>query len=299
MAINKVIYGSNTLIDISDTTAQAADVENGKDFYLNDGTKATGSYIYDWKGYKPELVERVFEQEYALEDTLFNGWTPSTTGLAIVATSNVKTFAADLAHYEYLLVWKIKAIPVYADGTVLKAAPIKEVTVINQAIFKRPNSVTNIEADNFAGNACVTLYTTPLNMYYTTAGKLSYTYSVSYGLYGSGTAATFSNSSSNTPNITIKTPALYARCSSTYFSTAMANAIDQENSKMYVVGELYRFPVGSTMRGLYNDMIDYFNEEIPQETRGLNMTRGNIEERNLNIEEPQEELNDFSDEEER
>jgi hypothetical protein len=66
-----------------------------------------------------------------------------------------------------------------------------------------------------------------------------------------------------------------------------------------VTGDLYRFPVGSTMRSLYGEMIDYFNAEIPQETRGLNMTRGNIEERNLNIEEPQEELNDFSDEEER
>lgn len=45
MAINKVIYGNNTLIDISDTTAVASDVEEGKDFYLNDGTKATGTKI--------------------------------------------------------------------------------------------------------------------------------------------------------------------------------------------------------------------------------------------------------------
>lgn len=46
MGINKVIYGNNTLIDISDTTAVSSDVEEGKYFYLNDGTKATGSKIF-------------------------------------------------------------------------------------------------------------------------------------------------------------------------------------------------------------------------------------------------------------
>ena len=262
MAVNKVIYGNNTLIDISDTTAQAADVENGKDFYLNDGTKATGNYIFDWKGYKAEFVETVYEEEYTLEDTLFNGWTPSSTAKVIVATSNVKTFVADMANYEYLLVWKIKAVPAYTEGTTLTAAVQKEVTVLNQAIFKRVNSVANINAGNFAGNACVTLYTTPLNMYYNTSGVLTYTFSVSYGLYATATAATFSNSTSNTPTVTIKTPALTARCSNTYFSTTMANAIDQANSKMYMVGELYRFPVGSTMRSMYGEMVDYFNADV-------------------------------------
>ena len=34
MAVNKVIYGNDTLIDISDTTATADDVLVGNDFYL-------------------------------------------------------------------------------------------------------------------------------------------------------------------------------------------------------------------------------------------------------------------------
>lgn len=45
MAVNKVIYGNNTLIDITDTTAVASDVLSGEYFYIADGTKVTGSLV--------------------------------------------------------------------------------------------------------------------------------------------------------------------------------------------------------------------------------------------------------------
>lgn len=43
MAINKVIYGDTTLIDISDTTADTSDVMEGKYFYNASGIKVQGS----------------------------------------------------------------------------------------------------------------------------------------------------------------------------------------------------------------------------------------------------------------
>lgn len=43
MAVNKVVYGNQTLIDISDTTAVASDVMAGKYFYGNDGVKTVGT----------------------------------------------------------------------------------------------------------------------------------------------------------------------------------------------------------------------------------------------------------------
>ena len=47
MAINKVIYGGNTLMDITDTTATANDVASGKYFYTNAGVKTQGTSTLD------------------------------------------------------------------------------------------------------------------------------------------------------------------------------------------------------------------------------------------------------------
>lgn len=260
MAINKVIYGNNTLIDISDTTADTNDVVSGKVFHKNDGTNATGTYEWSWLGFQPEFMGTVYTQEVALADTLYASWTPSTTAKAIQATANISTFVADMANHEYILKWKVKCIPVYTDGTTPKAAVYKECAVFYQSIFRRPNSVTNINNKNFNTNTCITFYTVPLNVYYNTSGTLTYTYSISYGLYGAATATGFSSTSSNAPTITIKRPTLNAKCSTTYFSTAMANAIDQENTKFTIEGELYKVPVGSTTRSMYKDLIDLYNE---------------------------------------
>jgi len=43
MAVNKVIYGENTLIDLTDTTAEESDVVSGKYFYGANGIKMAGT----------------------------------------------------------------------------------------------------------------------------------------------------------------------------------------------------------------------------------------------------------------
>lgn len=43
MAVNKVVFSGNTLIDITDTTATASDVASGKYFYTNAGVRTQGT----------------------------------------------------------------------------------------------------------------------------------------------------------------------------------------------------------------------------------------------------------------
>lgn len=213
----------------------------------------------DWMGIEAELVNQVYSAEYDLTETTFPSWTPSTTAKAVVASKTAGTFVADMVNYEYLLKWEFRADIVYNDGTTLKVAPETECAVLYQAIYRRPSSIANIESENFNNNACITYFTAPLLIYYNSSGAKTFTWSASYGFYPGATAATFSSATANAPTVTIKTPTLNARCSTTYFSTSMAGNVDQANSKLSIVGTLYRVKKGSAIRAMYGSLVDLFN----------------------------------------
>lgn len=251
------------LYNVAPTTATANDVAEGKIFLDKDGIETTGTYVWDFKGFNPELIDdNVYNLTISLADTLYATWTPSATAKAIIATATAKTFSANLNEYEYILRWRCTFDAVYDSGYTVKTAPIREVAELWQTIMKRPNSLANIQADNYNGNACVTFASIPLMEYRNSSGGLTYTFAISYGVYPAVTAATFSNATSNTPTVTIKTPTYNARCSTTYFSTTSANHMVDDESIIRVKGELYRVPKGSTMRAMYGLMTNLYNEGI-------------------------------------
>lgn len=48
MAVNKVVYGTDTLIDLTGTTALPSDVASGKIFFGKDGVETTGTSTGNW-----------------------------------------------------------------------------------------------------------------------------------------------------------------------------------------------------------------------------------------------------------
>lgn len=217
----------------------------------------------DWLGRGAECIDNaVYSKSDTLANTSFATWTPSTTATTIVATTAPKTFAADLANYEYYLVWECKCDMDYTDANpTLKAHFLFSRCYMVQQITKRPSTFVNIQASNFDGNACTSLYTSNFLRYYgTTTGTVTYSWGTSYGIYFGAAAATFSSSTSNTPTVTIKTPTVSARCSTTYFSTGNAAKVNQEKSTWSISGKLYRVKKEGIISNIYDHVVSLINE---------------------------------------
>lgn len=214
-----------------------------------------------WLGKNVELLNGSFySKSDVLKNTGFNGWTPSTTALSIVTSVTAGTFSANTANYEYYLVWECGVDLVYTGTPTQKALPLLSRCWMLQNITKRPSTWALIQSNSFNGNASTNVYTSTFLRYYgTTTGTVTYTWSASNGFYFGATAATFSNATTDTPTVTVKTPTLSAKCSTTYMSTANAGLIDQEKSTWFIRGKIYRVTPNSIEHNILAKVVSLIN----------------------------------------
>ena len=218
------------------------------------------AFPYSPFGLDLEKVKDLMDSVYRLDETDYATWDPSTTAKVIVASRNLEAYTADMAQYEYYLHWQCRADIMYQPGTSMKAVPVCEIVDLWQALTRRPSSFANIAAEAYNNNACITFFTAALLDYYNTSGSHTFTWSASYGFYPGATAATFSSSTSDTPNVTLKTPTLSARCNSSYFAVARGADVDQEESTIRLRGELLRVKAGSSpTRSMYGNVVKLYN----------------------------------------
>lgn len=219
---------------------------------------------WTWMGEEPTVVNSSFYSDsYLLGSTSYNGWTGSTTAKAIVASAAAGTFVASaMNEYEYLINWQMDVSCVLKSTATKKATPIREVGNVWQLITRRPNSVTNITNDNFNGNTAYTYFTAPFLQYWNTSGSSTYTWSNSYGIYGTVQTPTFSNNTSDSPTLTLKTPIWYARCSSTYFATGRVGDIDQTETTLKRTCKIYRVKKGTPPREMYEGLVNIINNPL-------------------------------------
>ena len=222
-----------------------------------------GLELWNWMGKGAEKIATYAKTTIALEDTSFNGWTPSTTAKAIKSAANAGTFTSDFSQYEYLIRWRFRFDAAFQSGATLKNTVYREAAEIWQVLTRRAGSVANINEGATPTNSCVTLYTAPLNVYYGgTTNTLTFTHSVSYGIYPSATAAAFASTTKDATTVTVKTPAINARCNATYFATTRASELDQTNSTFSYCGEVYRIKRKSVMQEMTNSLYDIYNNGV-------------------------------------
>lgn len=256
--INEITLQDKTVTPTFATTTISAD--SG---YTGLGSVTLNPYVFNWMGPDAEVVKTVSTRSLTLSDTSFASWTPTTTATSILATSTATTFSAAMTTYEYFLVWEYEFIAAYTSVTPPVNSPQKVVQVIYQALFKRPSNYTQLAANNYNANVCVSTPTMPpLSVYYDSSGNLALGYSASYGIYAAAANATFSNSTSNTPTVTVKYPSVSARCNSTYMTLDAAGVLSTA-STVKMKCTIYRIPYGLGVgRKSYEDVINLYKTPL-------------------------------------
>ena len=194
-----------------------------------------------------------------LSNTAFTTWTPSTTALVIASSSNVGTAVLDLDNYNYCIVWTSVEVFAYNSSATNKTKIVKQSHCIQQAIYKAPSNLANLTAKSYNSNKCANLTSAGVIDYYNFSGSHTMTYTLNTGIYPTSTAATFSNSTSDTPTMTIKSPSFRIVCNASYLSTANAGNIDASNTYFKYWGELWRVDKDSAMLGMYKNVVNAYN----------------------------------------
>lgn len=255
---------------ITPNSAQQTAILGGKYALGNITVDPVSDPYYDmsgalaWLGKDATLVYEITPITIALKNTDFNTWTPSTTAAVILASQTAGSYTATdmgTGAYNYLHLWEMN-MPIEHTGTpTLKALPLLSAGRLVQVVFRRPSSWANVQAENYNSN--VTAQSTLqsfLRYYGSTTGTKTYTWTASYGFYYTQTASTISSTTANSPTITLNTPTMTTRCSTTYMSTANAALIDKENTKLTIKCKVYRVRADSYLQGFYRWVIGYVKD---------------------------------------
>ena len=246
IVVPKTGGGSAQFDDTTDANATAAEIASGKTAYVN-GQKLTGTKAYTWMGDNAEFMSQFYTWSGTLNDTTYSSWTPSTTAGSILATVNCPTFKPDMTKYEYMLEWLWDVETAWPSGQTMTYCPVRNYGAMYQVVMRRPYGLQNFADENWAYNYVTNDYTASgYLIYYNSSKNLTWT-TTQYGIYVSAlTAAGVSSTSSNTPTITPKRPVVSARCNASYFTTTRAGQVDQTNTTIKIVGNLYRMDINTS-----------------------------------------------------
>lgn len=220
--------------------------------------------FHTWMGDNCTLLNNsLFSQDIKLSATSYGSWTASTTAGTILDAQNGTVTKIDLENYEYYIEWTWCIDLKQNDGATMKAMPDRTYGVFYQVVHKRPYGLASFETEADTYNYCTSMFTSSqYNIYYNTSGTHTWTTTM-YGVYCTNTAGTLSSTSSLTPNLTPKSPAITARCNKSYFATDRKTEIDSANSTIKVVGKLYRVDRDSSpLKNMYMNAVHLYSHPL-------------------------------------
>lgn len=238
--------GTAKFIDVTDTTATAADVASGKVFFAADGTQTTGSASGGGTLVKYAIrPDATLVQSYtydkwmnADESITIPGY--STSAQTIKASEALGTITLDRDNYYYMVVERMLTIPTYSVTTHNKGRCEYHMGAHVYEVIDIPGSSFHslIEPTRFYTSRLNTITTTMASyreVYYSAQTTLS-TYSTqAYGVCQAAVAPTMSSG-----KLTINSPTVTCRGSTTYFVNTYANAVTDVRAQ-YVI-EVYKSP---------------------------------------------------------
>lgn len=181
-----------------------------------------------------ELVSSATETINVSTDTSYDSWTPSTTNTSILAVGTTRGACSYKITSDYQTTSLIgfnlyHTEMVYPDGTTYAKGYnlTKDVMGIG---FYAPMGFGQYSNDYYGRVVAGVVGT---STYYSSASAIGVYASTNYGI--SPTTCTWSTSSATSTSartVGFTRPIVYARCNSTYFSTAAASALDSANTNI-------------------------------------------------------------------
>ena len=195
-----------------------------------------------------EIVATYSYDGWAVADdsvTLPTYTTSATVAIASVALTSKVTL--DVDNYNYYVVERCITLPSYSDDTKAKGRVDYDVSSICYEIVNIPANIHKTTTGDVYQSRNITVYATGAlyRLIYWTSATAFAIYNSSYGIYQSGAAPTLSSATASGPTLTLKSPVLYMRGSTTYFTSA-------QWAKLVDIRRQWKIEVYRVQKNLFN-----------------------------------------------
>lgn len=267
MAISKLIFNGVIQMDLTSDTVTASVLNSGYTAHDAAGEAITGTGgggggdSWSWLGKNPTLIQNYPVQTIYFNNSALASWTWSTTQATILATQNYTQFTGDIYH-DYVGVYHLQVHYDYGNWSPVSAMSDFSFVAVSAA-RRTASSVANAQSGTLDTLQSVTGLADYRSYYYNSSGSMVFS-TAAYGVYANAsTTPSFVGASTNAPQLTFKTPNLYAKGSATYFSETAYENLNKSTSYYKTSCQVWSVDEGSFWSAqMYSDILDALNNGL-------------------------------------